>query len=384
MEGNNKLAKRKPVSQSVESEVLTNCRRRCCLCAYLNDDWNLKSGQIAHIDQNPANSDYANLAFLCLDHHDQYDSKTSQSKGLRPGELRQYRDQLYDEIESKIGVCEADNNAPGQLRVDASPTWDRRTLLAQIRFENVGVRPIRVETWYYHYCKDGKEGAVGTVEDSLPVILREREGHEFLAPLTGCDPLDLTEMGVVDSDNNRWPVPNARVRSFAATANAHRFPDHLLPPEELMPLDHEGQDVNITFEAKQLPHCQHLCLVAQIENTGSVDLPIYSVSMEWEYDPPRGQSSGDGPRATEIGGSFQLGSPIGRDRIPCGETAQVVIGDEWARSLMSAMSPDVPRDKVIFKIKTSRTYCWTESGEKLMEPVEQVARSAALWISRRS
>lgn len=32
---------------------------------------------------------------MCLEHHDWYDSVTSQSKGPRPGEARYYRDELY-------------------------------------------------------------------------------------------------------------------------------------------------------------------------------------------------------------------------------------------------------------------------------------------------
>jgi hypothetical protein len=36
------------------------------------------------------------LAFLCLPHHDQYDSGTSQSKSFRPAEVKVYRDELYD------------------------------------------------------------------------------------------------------------------------------------------------------------------------------------------------------------------------------------------------------------------------------------------------
>ena len=34
--------------------------------------------------------------YLCLDHHDYYDSKTSQSKGLTANEVKAYRDDLYN------------------------------------------------------------------------------------------------------------------------------------------------------------------------------------------------------------------------------------------------------------------------------------------------
>jgi hypothetical protein len=74
--------------------VLLRSRRRCCVCHGLNDDLTIKQGQIAHLDHNPSNNDEDNLVFLCLDHHDQYDSRTSQSKGLTEAEVRHFRMQL--------------------------------------------------------------------------------------------------------------------------------------------------------------------------------------------------------------------------------------------------------------------------------------------------
>lgn len=41
------------------------------------------------------------MVFLCFDHHDQYDSTTSQSKNLTQGEVRHYRDELQREIDAE-------------------------------------------------------------------------------------------------------------------------------------------------------------------------------------------------------------------------------------------------------------------------------------------
>jgi hypothetical protein len=86
---------RKTVDPKTETEVLTKSARRCCLCVGMNGDWQQKQGQIAHIDHDPSNASEDNLVFLCLPHHDQYDSKTSQSKGITEGEVRKYRQELY-------------------------------------------------------------------------------------------------------------------------------------------------------------------------------------------------------------------------------------------------------------------------------------------------
>lgn len=60
----------------------------------------MKQGQIAHLDHNPANSTAENLAFLCLEHHDQYDTRASQSKGLTFQEVSAYRSELYQAMET--------------------------------------------------------------------------------------------------------------------------------------------------------------------------------------------------------------------------------------------------------------------------------------------
>lgn len=58
----------------------------------------MKTGQIAHLDGDRSNSTVDNFAFLCLVHHDQYDSRTSQSKNLTIEEVKAYRTELYDQV----------------------------------------------------------------------------------------------------------------------------------------------------------------------------------------------------------------------------------------------------------------------------------------------
>lgn len=95
---------RKAIPDRTVTEVLVRSRRRCCLCYGLERDDDIKLGQIAHIDRNHGNPDFDNLAYLCLAHHDQYDSVRSQSKGFTQGELRYYRDELYAMIAEKFNM----------------------------------------------------------------------------------------------------------------------------------------------------------------------------------------------------------------------------------------------------------------------------------------
>jgi hypothetical protein len=92
---NDILAKRIAIPEDAVNEVLIRSRRRCCFCFGLHQDVTVKQGQIAHLDQDRNNIRPDNLAFLCLPHHDSYDTRTSQSKGLTIGEARSYRAELY-------------------------------------------------------------------------------------------------------------------------------------------------------------------------------------------------------------------------------------------------------------------------------------------------
>ena len=90
---------RKTLPKVVEEDVLVMSRRRCAVCYGLNRDTTLKQGQIAHLDGESSNNDLDNLAYLCLDHHDQYDGRTSQSKGMTLHEVRRYRQELHEAVD---------------------------------------------------------------------------------------------------------------------------------------------------------------------------------------------------------------------------------------------------------------------------------------------
>jgi hypothetical protein len=89
---------RKPIPPSSQANVLLRARRRCCICFGLNRDTSIRQGQIAHLDGNASNNAEDNLAFLCFDHHDQYDSSTRQSKNFTPLEVKHFRAELHSAI----------------------------------------------------------------------------------------------------------------------------------------------------------------------------------------------------------------------------------------------------------------------------------------------
>src|SRR3990172_6759252 len=92
------MPKRKNVPQEAQTFVLVASARRCCLCYGLNGDLAIRDGQIAHLDHDPSNSNPDNLAWLCFEHHNEFDSQQRQGKGLTIYEVKTYRSRLYDAI----------------------------------------------------------------------------------------------------------------------------------------------------------------------------------------------------------------------------------------------------------------------------------------------
>ncbi len=140
------MAKRTQVPDSTQADVLVRSRRRCCVCYGLKRDAKVKKGQIAHLDGDRNNNKSENLVYLCFDHHDEYDSPTSQSKGLNRKEIERYRDDLYyqfdnwnariqrDELLSFLAFYAADLDAMAKAAVKAAGTsvWDAGKLALEV------------------------------------------------------------------------------------------------------------------------------------------------------------------------------------------------------------------------------------------------------------
>lgn len=93
-----KKPRRKKVQADIESGILIKSARRCPLCFHLKGDLEEKNGQIAHLDHDRTNNDEDNLAFMCMSHHSDYDTTTSQHKNYTLSEVKNLRDRLYGEI----------------------------------------------------------------------------------------------------------------------------------------------------------------------------------------------------------------------------------------------------------------------------------------------
>ncbi|NNU80908.1 HNH endonuclease [Halovulum dunhuangense] len=112
---------------NIEADVLWESKRRCAVCFSLYGILDVKKGQIAHINKDRNDNRIENLVFLCFDHHDQYDSVTSQSKNFTKIEMKRYRDELL--IACRQGLVTSRFEAGGNLPAIRTGLFARRSSL---------------------------------------------------------------------------------------------------------------------------------------------------------------------------------------------------------------------------------------------------------------
>jgi len=146
------MTKHKKIPQKILMRVLVACARRCCLCFGLDGDFSEKKGQVAHIDRNPANHNEHNLVYLCLLHHDNFDSSTSQSKGIIKEEVLFYRNKLLETVKTRL---------PAQASDEHGTQETIATFLESVRHDQpfnsgMGVLPkavLRYILYSYKFCR---------------------------------------------------------------------------------------------------------------------------------------------------------------------------------------------------------------------------------------
>jgi hypothetical protein len=117
------MAERAYLPADTEAAILILSRRRCAFCHGLNGDQGEKRGQIAHINRNANDNRLENLAFLCLAHHDEYDTRRSQSKGFTVNELRSYRAKLHEFFDDQKSAIEPDDELFTEYRDLIPEKW---------------------------------------------------------------------------------------------------------------------------------------------------------------------------------------------------------------------------------------------------------------------
>ena len=146
---------RTPVPDDVSAEVMFQHDRTCCVCGERG-----LAVQIHHIDENPGNHTINNLAVLCLEHHNQTQTRGGFDKKLKVADVIRYRDDWVRRVSNRrdkadelvvqymtgiasTRVTSKEWTAPSEARVtgflDALPSIRRAAIVAAQRLWDTGI-----------------------------------------------------------------------------------------------------------------------------------------------------------------------------------------------------------------------------------------------------
>ena len=269
------MSERKKIPSEVQKQVLLRSRRRCCLCFWLDGVDEVVKGQIAHLDQDAANDSIDNLAFLCFDHHDEYDSRTNVSKGLQQSEVTQWRDELYKEIEYRFRSVRA---RKVELKISRFRVIDPgNSFRLEFRLKNVGQATITNATLSIRLPPNV------TAESPRKPTKRRAQSHPFggvmdLGP--DLSTFELPEMhGFIESSEDFFE-PDGRV----ATYDMHRMNRDLLS-------DHSLEIVGLGFRWRDYPDGANLELGYRVDaddmepQLGTVS-KLVPTGLDWPLQDP--------------------------------------------------------------------------------------------------
>lgn len=179
------LSKRRKIPKKIETAVLTRSRRRCCICFCIKNDDRVKRGQIAHLDHDRNNIREENLVYLCVKHHDIYDSKTSQSKGFTLDEVRNYQEQMFNHFVSSSGQHLADTNLSMRSQWSALELMGGRTTVCKsiVSAIKVAKEQTGISSTELAHLAGLPDNAVETLEKN-PILLDSNAALSLMAVLS--------------------------------------------------------------------------------------------------------------------------------------------------------------------------------------------------------
>ncbi|MBY0354538.1 MAG: hypothetical protein K2Q12_02270 [Rickettsiales bacterium] len=234
------MSSRKKTPTPTETAVLTKGARRCPVCYHLYGDLEVKLGQIAHLDQNPANTKEDNLAFLCMPHHSEYDSKTSQHKNYTHAEIIELRSRLYvviaagqhhqikNSIEkfepepinevTKLIVESNDHNVPLSTLLRKAKSIakkrDDTEMLGWIEHELNGYNDVLVKDLPAYRKSYGEAYALNPFQGWSPIAFESVETKKSCTEISNCQAVGVIEEMYNNNSSGVFKIASNEVEQF--------------------------------------------------------------------------------------------------------------------------------------------------------------------------
>ncbi|MHA7813417.1 MAG: hypothetical protein ACX94C_08505 [Phycisphaerales bacterium] len=234
-----------------------------------------------------------------MDHHDQYDSKTSQSKGISEEELKTYKRLVEAEINKRS------QSEDLRLRTRLNAVIPKGQFELHVDIENVSKDAIRLVACVLEYRSGGSGKAV--VErgaQGLPVVLRERDTCRLAVNRIDFDPSALVGVSLLDSDRISYRVEDPQIkRAQGVQANLDRLRGVLPLPKPVPQIDLASGKV--VGKASFCSSGDRPALYLAIQNNLQDKISFREVGLRWtlpsQAEGNMGQTEKTGPVATLVG-----------------------------------------------------------------------------------
>lgn len=209
---------RTTIPNNTAVQLLFANRRRCCICREAR-----KPVHIHHIDEDPSNNEWDNLAVLCLDHHSDVTGNQGLGRNYTQAEISLYKENWEEQCARWRSNSEADT---GSMREDETvepiQSFTKRVNLGddehypqefnleeedEITFSVSSDEPIdfmiMTKRQYNRWAKDGEgrlyveHSDITALEDSFEVP------QDGIWVLVFCN--DSDQQVVIDFDISTWP-----------------------------------------------------------------------------------------------------------------------------------------------------------------------------------
>jgi tetratricopeptide (TPR) repeat protein len=169
---------RTPIPSEMAARVLFLSDRTCCVCRVQG-----KPVQIHHIDENPSNNSFKNLAVLCFDCHRETQIRGGFDRKLDADQVTLYRDDWYRTVAQQRAVYEEHAEIGSQ---EESERLELVTSIAEVYRERQQFAPLAI---HYHSIgnyelrdKYVELALQQNPDDGTVCILRDLQGKPELIP----------------------------------------------------------------------------------------------------------------------------------------------------------------------------------------------------------
>ncbi|HBJ34959.1 MAG TPA: hypothetical protein DDZ51_09410 [Planctomycetaceae bacterium] len=286
---------------------------------------------------------------------------------------------LHDYMKSELPSLFRDGSsthAASEMGVSASYAGGKNGASVSLTIFNRGSNARYLSTWFVEWGEKSANYSIRCESGLLPYRLQGQDRYTIVVDLERRRLEDITGLGILDGDNNRFASPPNQIESLKREAERRAifYPE----PESDDATDFSQCEMDVEARVESSIGGKQ-SLVFKITNKSDIAVPIVGAKLEWHYDPPRSTKAESGVNkkireVQELGGSMNLAcrSDLSSPVSP-GGVVQFHVHESMAGMLLETLLGDVPDENITLVFGTKSGTGWKATEEGIPEAVREHA-----------